>query len=102
MRSLEKAYHEEMIKKLKECGVNTVLCQWGFDHESNYLLYSHNITAVRWIAGKYAPYRCSLAIGDELELTAMAVGAKICSRIQDLSTSMLGYAENVLNITLCI
>jgi chaperonin GroEL (HSP60 family) len=65
LHGIEQTYHKEMIEQLLKCGVNTVLCQWGFDHESNYLLYSNNITAVRWIAG------------DDLERIAMAVGAKV-------------------------
>ena len=48
---MQQAYFKSLIDKFEECGVNTVLCQWGFDHEANYLMYKHNIHAVRWIGG---------------------------------------------------
>jgi hypothetical protein len=51
LQSMQQAYFKGVISKLEECGANTVLCQWGFDHEANYLMYSHNINAVRWIGG---------------------------------------------------
>lgn len=61
-----------MIKKVKDSGAELVVCQWGFDDEANHLLYKAGISAVRW------------AKAEDLEAVAMATGACIVSRFEDL------------------
>ncbi|KNZ56663.1 T-complex protein 1, epsilon subunit [Puccinia sorghi] len=41
----------QMIKRLKDCGANLVICQWGFDDEANHLLLQNELPAVRWVGG---------------------------------------------------
>lgn len=38
LREYEKKTFEDMIKKIKDCGANLAICQWGFDDEANHLL----------------------------------------------------------------
>ena len=49
------------------------MCQWGFDDEANHLLIKNSLNAVRWISGT------------DIELLAMATGAKIVPRFEELS-----------------
>ena len=55
MQDAEKEYFLDMIKKVKDCGANLVICQWGFDDEANHLLMQNQLPAVRWVR---APMRC--------------------------------------------
>lgn len=50
----------------------------GFDDEANHLLMANNLPAVRWVGGV------------ELELLAMATGARIVPRFSELSADKLG------------
>jgi hypothetical protein len=45
-----------------------VISQWGFDDEANHLLMHHDLPAIRWVGGV------------EIELLAMATGARIVPR----------------------
>ena len=47
-----------------------VVCQWGFDDEANHLLLQNKLPAVRWVGGV------------ELELIAIATGARIVPRFR--------------------
>lgn len=75
-----------MVKKVKDSGANLVLCQWGFDDEANHLLMHHNLPAVRWVGGV------------EIELLAMATGARIVPRFEEITKEKLGKAGSVKEI----
>lgn len=47
-----------------------MICQWGFEDEANHLLMHHNLPAIRWVGGV------------EIELLAMATGARIVPRFE--------------------
>ncbi len=72
-----------MVKKVKESGADVVLCQWGFDDEANHLLLKNQLQAVRWVSG------------NDIELLAMATGAKIVPRFEELHPTKLGFAGKV-------
>ena len=69
-----------MVKKVKDCGANLAICQWGFDDEANHLLMQEGLPAVRWVGGV------------EIELLAVASGARIVPRFSELSADKLGKA----------
>ena len=62
-----------MVKKVKDSGATIALCQWGFDDEANHLLLQNELPAVRWVGGV------------DIELVAMATGARIIPRFQEIS-----------------
>ena len=78
LRATEKQYFVDMVRQCKACGATLVICQWGFDDEANHLLLAHGLPAVRWVGGV------------ELELLAMATGARIVPRFSELSPDKLG------------
>ena len=80
LQAQERAYFEEMVQKCKDVGATLVICQWGFDDEANHLLYHKGLPAVRWVGGV------------EIELLAIATGARIVPRFEDLSADKLGFA----------
>eukprot|EP00930_Biecheleria_cincta_P079832 TRINITY_DN677_c0_g2_i1.p1 TRINITY_DN677_c0_g2~~TRINITY_DN677_c0_g2_i1.p1 ORF type:complete len:544 (+),score=152.49 TRINITY_DN677_c0_g2_i1:67-1698(+) len=82
----EQAYFREQITKLKECGANLVICQWGFDDEANHLLFQNQLPAVRWVGGV------------ELELIAIATGGRIVPRFEELTPEKLGKAGTVREV----
>lgn len=47
-----------------------MICQWGFEDEANHLLMHHDLPAIRWVGGV------------EIELIAMATGARIVPRFE--------------------
>ena len=47
----EQKYFTDMIDCIKKAGANTVMCQWGFDDEANFLLLKNGLQAVRWVGG---------------------------------------------------
>merc|ERR1740121_3541517 len=75
-----------MVKKVKDSGANVVLCQWGFDDEANHLLMQNELPAVRWVGGV------------EIELLAIACGARIVPRFSELTPEKLGTAGKVKEI----
>jgi len=83
----EQAYFVDMVKKMKDSGATLVLCQWGFDDEANHLLFLNQLPAVRWVGGV------------EIELIALATGARIVPRFSELSAEKLGFAGSVREIT---
>lgn len=80
---MEQKYFVDMVQKVKDSGANIVLCQWGFDDEANHLLMQNNLPAVRWVGGV------------EIELIAMATGARIIPRFSEISPEKLGKAAKV-------
>lgn len=77
---MESDYFIDMVKKVKDSGANVVLCQWGFDDEANHLLMKNNLPAVRWVGGV------------EIELLAIATGARIIPRFEEITSDKLGQA----------
>jgi chaperonin GroEL (HSP60 family) len=55
---------------LQTTGAGLVICQWGFEDEANHLLMHHKLPAIRWVGGV------------EIELLAMATGARIVPRFE--------------------
>lgn len=82
----EQDYFVDMVQKVKESGADIVMCQWGFDDEANHLLLSHGLRAVRWVSGT------------DIELLAIATGARIVPRFEQLHPEKLGFAGKVEEI----
>jgi len=78
----------DMVKKCKDSGADLVICQWGFDDEANHLLLQQKLPAVRWVGGV------------EIEHVAIATGARIVARVEELSPDKLGTAGKVEQISL--
>ena len=83
----EQKYFVDMVQKVKESGATVVLCQWGFDDEANHLLMQNKLAAVRWVGG------C------EIELLAIATGARIVPRFSEITADKLGSAKLVKELT---
>ncbi|KAI2494446.1 hypothetical protein MHU86_20092 [Fragilaria crotonensis] len=83
----EQEYFKDMVQRVKDSNANVVLCQWGFDDEANHLLLQNNLVAVRWVGGI------------EIEHLAMATGARIVPRFEELSEDKLGTAGTVREIS---
>jgi len=84
---MEQNYFTDMVKRCKDSGANVVLCQWGFDDEANHLLMQHRLPAVRWVGGV------------EIELLALATGARIVPRFEEITPEKLGKAGKVREIS---
>lgn len=84
----EQEYFIDMIDKVKKCGANLVICQWGFDDEANHLLMQNNLPAVRWVGGV------------EIEHIAIATGGRIVPRFSELESRKLGRAGTVREVPL--
>jgi T-complex protein 1 subunit epsilon len=80
LQEQERKYFTDMVQKCIDVGATLVVCQWGFDDEANHLLYHMGLPAVRWVGGV------------EIELLAIATGARIVPRFEDLSADKLGFA----------
>lgn len=83
----EQQYFVDQIAHIKKSGANVVMCQWGFDDEANHLLLANDLPAVRWVGGV------------EIELLAIATGARIVPRFEELTPDKLGSAGVVREIT---
>ena len=59
----------------------------SFDDEANHLLMQAGLPAVRWVGGV------------EIELIAVATGARIIPRFEDVAVSKLGSAASVKEIS---
>lgn len=77
-----------MVDLCKKSGANLIVCQWGFDDEANYLLMKNKLPAIRWVGGP------------DIELIAMATGAKIIPRFEDITPEKLGHAGLVSEMDL--
>jgi T-complex protein 1 subunit epsilon len=84
---MEQNYFTDMVKRCKDSGANIILCQWGFDDEANHLLMHNKLPAVRWVGGV------------EIELIAMATGARIVPRFEEITPEKLGHAGKVKEIS---
>jgi len=84
----EQEYFRDMIKKIKNSGANLVICQWGFDDEANHHLLQQELPAVRWVGGV------------EIEHIAIATGARIVARVEELTPEKLGTAGRVKQISM--
>lgn len=82
----EQQYFLDMIKQVKDSGANIVMCQWGFDDEANHLLLQNQLPAVRWVSGT------------DIELLALATGARIIPRFTEIKAEKLGKAGKVKEI----
>jgi len=83
----EQAYFVDMVKKIKDAGATLAICQWGFDDEANHLLMQNGLPAVRWVGGV------------EIELLAIACGARIVPRFSELTPDKLGTAGKVREVS---
>jgi len=83
----EQAYFVDMVKKIKDSGTTLAICQWGFDDEANHLLMQNDLPAVRWVGGV------------EIELLAIACGARIVPRFSELTPEKLGSAGKVREVS---
>eukprot|EP01112_Ceratiomyxa_fruticulosa_P017097 TRINITY_DN5265_c0_g1_i1.p1 TRINITY_DN5265_c0_g1~~TRINITY_DN5265_c0_g1_i1.p1 ORF type:complete len:322 (+),score=51.30 TRINITY_DN5265_c0_g1_i1:714-1679(+) len=81
-------HYKKIVSKLKECGVNIVICQWGIDGVINHMLMTNGINVVTWVGG------------DELERVALATGAIICRRVEELEPKMLGFCGKISEVRL--
>lgn len=86
MQEAERKYFTDMVQAVKDSGANLVICQWGFDDEANHLLYRNELPAVRWVGGV------------EIELIALATGARIIPRFEEISANKLGKAKSVRQV----
>eukprot|EP00823_Brevimastigomonas_motovehiculus_P002242 TRINITY_DN1402_c0_g1_i1.p1 TRINITY_DN1402_c0_g1~~TRINITY_DN1402_c0_g1_i1.p1 ORF type:complete len:553 (-),score=143.70 TRINITY_DN1402_c0_g1_i1:310-1935(-) len=86
LHEAEQKYFVDMVQKVKDSGATLVLCQWGFDDEANHLLYQMGLPSVRWVGGV------------EIELIAIATGARIVPRFEELDAKKLGKASLVREI----
>ena len=59
-------------------------CNRGFDDEANHLLMANDLPAVRWVGGV------------EIELLAMATGARIVPRFSELTPDKLGRCTTLI------
>jgi T-complex protein 1 subunit epsilon len=84
--TLEQKYFNDMIDFLKKSGANVALCQWGFEDEANHLLLQNKLPAVRWVGGV------------DIELIAMATGARIIPRFEEITPEKLGNAGKIREI----
>jgi T-complex protein 1 subunit epsilon len=80
---MEQQYFIDMVQKVKDSGANVVLCQWGFDDEANHLLMHNDLPAVRWVGGV------------EIELLAIATGARIIPRFEEITPEKLGKCGSI-------
>ncbi|KAG4090557.1 putative T-complex protein 1 epsilon subunit [Neocallimastix lanati (nom. inval.)] len=87
LQNYEMEKFKEMVDRVKNCGANLAICQWGFDDEANHLLYQNNLPAVRWVGGP------------EIELIAIATNGRIVPRFEELSEDKLGHAGIVREIS---
>jgi len=88
LAAAEQEYFLQQMRLIKEAGANVVICQWGFDDEANHLLLQNKLPAVRWVGGV------------EIELIAIATGARIVPRFEDLTAAKLGTAGVVREVSL--
>eukprot|EP01080_Neovahlkampfia_damariscottae_P002207 gene2207-2381_t len=87
LHKTEQDFFKYQIKQVLDSGANLVLCQWGFDDEATHLLMQNKLPAVRWVGGV------------DIELIAIATGARIIPRFQDISSDKLGKASLVREIS---
>lgn len=83
---IEQDFFFKQVQLCKDSGATLVLCQWGFDDEATHLLMANGLPAVRWVGGV------------EIELIALATGARIVPRFEELTPEKLGTAGLVREV----
>jgi thermosome len=73
----------EMVQKVKDSGINVILCQKGIDDMVQHFLSREGIMAARRLKKS------------DMEALAKATGAKVVTSVDDLSENDLGYAATV-------
>ncbi|MEM1508846.1 MAG: thermosome subunit beta [Thermofilaceae archaeon] len=73
----------DMVEKIKASGASVVFCQKGIDDLAQYYLAKAGILAVRRVKKS------------DMEKLARATGAKIVTKVEEVSPEVLGYAELV-------
>ncbi|MEM4853510.1 MAG: thermosome subunit beta, partial [Thermofilum sp.] len=73
----------DMVERIKEAGATVVFCQKGIDDVAQYYLAKAGILAVRRVKKS------------DMEKLARATGAKILTRVEDVSPEALGFAKLV-------
>jgi len=73
----------EMVEKIKEAGASVVFCQKGIDDVAQYYLAKAGILAVRRVKKS------------DMEKLARATGARILTRVEDITPEALGTAKLV-------
>ena len=79
----EEAILRKMVDTVKNAGANVVICQKGIDDIAQHYLAKEGIMAIRRVKKS------------DMDALAKATGAKIASRVKDLSASDLGKAALV-------
>ncbi|PLJ77646.1 thermosome subunit beta [Infirmifilum sp. SLHALR2] len=74
---------KEMVDKIKESGANVVFCQKGIDDVAQYYLAKAGVLAVRRVKKS------------DMEKLARATGARILTRVEDITPEALGTAKLV-------
>jgi T-complex protein 1 subunit epsilon len=87
LQQMESNYFTDMVARVKDSGANVVLCQWGFDDEANHLLMQNKIPSVRWVGGV------------EIELLAIATGARIVPRFEEITPDKLGTCGTIEEVS---
>ncbi|MEM2956439.1 MAG: thermosome subunit alpha [Candidatus Pacearchaeota archaeon] len=77
---------KEMVDKIKKSKANVVFCQKGIDDVAQYYLMKEGI------------YACRRVSKSDMEKIALATGAKIISKLDELTEKDLGYANLVEEI----
>lgn len=79
----EESMLKNMVDKIKASGANIVFCQKGIDDLAQHFLAKENIMAVRRVKKS------------DMGLLSKSTGAKIITRISDLNSKDLGFAETI-------
>ncbi len=74
---------KEMVEKIKDSGANVVFCQKGIDDMAQHFLAKYGIYGVRRVKKS------------DMEKLSRATGAKIVTRLEDLTSEELGKAKLV-------
>ncbi len=77
---------KEMVERIKKSRANVVFCQKGIDDVAQYYLTREKIYAIRRVAKT------------DIEKLALATGAKVVSKLNELSEKELGFASVVEEI----
>jgi len=88
LHKIEQTYFVDMVNRCRDVGANCIICQWGFDDEANYLLMKNDLCAIRWVGGV------------DIELIAMATGACIIPRFEEITFDKLGSARLISELNL--
>ncbi|HIH09143.1 MAG TPA: thermosome subunit [Candidatus Diapherotrites archaeon] len=79
----EESILKKMVETVKNSGANVVICQKGIDDIAQHYLAKEGIMAVRRVKKS------------DMDALAKATGAKVASRVKDLTSSDLGKAQTV-------